>query len=461
MTNFQIPVKVGQKIELTIDSLAAGGEAVGKHEGYTIFVPGGAPGDRLKVEIIEAKKNYGRAKILEILAPSSERINPRCPSFPDCGGCQWQHLSYPAQLKWKKQIVIDSLTRIGGLSSDLVRDTLGMEDPWFYRNKIQYPFGLKGDQIIMGYFRQGTHQVIDLKECFIQHPYLTQIAYIVRDAVRRYKLSVYNEETHQGLLRHFIARLSFKTGEALLGLVINGHAIPYAGRMVEEIVRDVKKNLPARIVGFVQNINTKRGNVILGEKTEALFGENRLMEYLGGLRFQISIESFFQVNPLQAERLYKLVEDLSEVSKKEVVIDAYSGIGCIALWLAPLAREIYGIEEVLEAWEDAQSNAKLNKIKNVTFGCGKVEVLLPDLLKRGVKVEIIILDPPRQGCSPKAIEAVIKTQPKRIVYVSCNPATLARDLKVFTQSGYMVELVQPVDMFPQTFHVEAVATLHP
>ena len=354
-----------------------------------------------------------------------------------------------------------------GLAGIEVRRTWGMEEPWFYRNKIQFPIREQNNQLQMGYFKARTHEVVNIKECYIQDPFLTEIAQIARGIFKDRALSAYDEKTGKGILRHFIGRSGFKTNELLLGIVVNAKGLPSGFTVADEIKKQErlmhrlvarhdtypKFEQKMRIVGIVQNMNLARGNVILGKYNTTLFGTPALREKLGRFTFKINLLSFFQVNPIQAKKLYDLVKSYAELTGAETVVDAYAGIGTIAFWLADKAESVIGIEEREETVKDANQNVQLNKIMNVKMAAGMIEKVFPK------KADVVVLDPPRGGCSEKALEVVSKARPRRIIYVSCNPETLARDLKYLSQNGYQIEVVQPLDMFPQTNHVEVVVKL--
>lgn len=393
-------------------------------------------------------------------------MKPRCPYFGTCGGCQLQHLSYEEQLDRKTGMVREQVEK-EGLEGIKVEPTLGMEDPWFYRNKIQFPIRKQNNHLQMGYFRQRTHEVVNIKECYIQDPFLTEIAQIAREIFEERGLDAYDEKTGQGLLRHFVGRSGFQSGEMLLGIVINGKGIP-AGFSVADSIKKHEREMrrlvarhrdyprfekKPRIVGIVQNVNTARGNVIMGKNNTTLLGIPFLREKLDRFTFKLNLLSFFQVNPVQTIKLYNLVKKYAELTGSELLIDAYAGIGAIAFWLAGKAAEVTGIEQREEAVKDARQNIALNKLSNVKMEAGMIEKVFPK------KADVVILDPPRGGCSEQALKRVIKAGPKRIVYVSCNPESMARDLKILAESDYKIEVVTPVDMFPQTEHVEVVAKL--
>jgi 23S rRNA (uracil1939-C5)-methyltransferase len=392
-------------------------------------------------------------------------IKPRCPYFGSCGGCQLQHLAYGDQLLLKTGMVRERLDE-QGLAGVEVKPIMGMHDPWFYRNKIQFPIRSQNNRLQMGYFKQKTHEVVNIKECYIQDPFLTEIAQIARKVFEERELSAYDEKTGTGLLRHFIGRSGFRTNEILLGIVINGKGLPAGFTVADDIKRQErlmhrlatrhddypKLDKRPRIVGIVQNINTNRGNLILGKHNTKLLGSSFMRERLGKYNFRVHLPSFFQVNPIQAEKIYDLTKQYADLAGGEVVVDAYAGIGTIAFWLAKQAGSIIGIEEREEAVKDANENIKLNSMANITMKAGLIEKVFPKV------ADVVILDPPRGGCSERALESVVRSGARKIVYVSCNPETLARDLKILS-AHYKTEVVQPIDMFPQTNHVEAVAKL--
>jgi 23S rRNA (uracil1939-C5)-methyltransferase len=396
----------------------------------------------------------------------TKQIKPRCPYFGACGGCQMQDIHYEQQLEIKKEAVVNALLR-EGLSDVPVEPTLGMKNPWFYRNKVQLPIRQQNGRLQVGYFKRHSHEVVNIKECYIQDPCLTEIAQIAREVFEDRKLTAYNEESGEGLLRHFVGRSGFQTGEMLLGIVINGNKLPSAFTVADEIKKrerlmnrligrheDYPENIKKeRIAGMVLNNNLTRSNVILGKANTTLMGTPFFKEKLWKFTFNIRLHSFFQVNPAQAVRLYDLVVKYADLSGEETVIDAYAGIGAISFWLAGQAANVIGIEEVTEAVRDASDNIRLNQLSNVRMVNGQVEKVFPK------QAEVVILDPPRAGCSALALQKVVKARPGRIVYVSCNPQTLARDLKVLSDAGYRIEIVRPVDMFPQTDHVEVVVKL--
>lgn len=449
-----VPVRVGEKIVVQMNGLAHGGEGVGRVEGFTVFVPWAVPGDRVEAEVSEVKKNYARGRLLRVLEPSAYRIPERCPLANPCGGCQVQHIDYREQLRIKTRTVEEALRRIGKLEGVTVHPALGMADPWGYRNKAQFPVGIEDGRVVAGCYAAGTHRIVDVDECLIQHPASNRVLTKIKELAPRYGVKVYNEATGEGLLRHVLVRVSQKTGESMAVLVTNGRHIPKAREFATELMEAVPG-----LESVVQNINERRTNVVLGEDSRVIAGRATLTDYIGDLRFEISARSFFQVNPQQTEVLYGKAVEYAGLTGRETVIDAYCGIGTISLFLARRAARVYGIEVVPEAIEDARRNAWLNDVGNAEFLAGEVEEVLPDLAARGVRPDVVVVDPPRKGCEASVLETFVAMEPRRIVYVSCNPATMARDLAFLNERGYRPVEVQPVDMFPHTAHVECVVKL--
>jgi len=446
------PVRPGQEISVTVHGLGSSGEGVARYGGLTIFVPGGAPGDRLLARVQEVKRNYARAALVAVEEPSPDRVAPACPVAGECGGCQLQHIAYAAQLRLKRQQVVDALERLGKLSGVAVHPTLGMAEPWGYRNKAQFPVGFRSGRVIAGFFAPGTHRIIDIGRCEIQHPLGNRVLAEVKDLAGRFGVRIYDERSHTGVLRHVLARVGRGTGEAMAVLVTNGRDFPHG----EAIARELMARIP-EVVSVVQNINPARTNVVLGRESRVLAGRDSITDYIGDLRFSISPVSFFQVNPAQTEVLYGKALEYAGLTGTETVIDLYCGIGTISLFLARRSRAVIGIEWVEEAVADARENAARNGIANVRFIAGDAAVEMPRLAAEGVRADVIVLDPPRKGCDEPVLEALVRMAPRRVVYVSCNPASLARDLGRLAAMGYRTVEVQPVDMFPHTAHVECVA----
>ncbi|WP_372008654.1 23S rRNA (uracil(1939)-C(5))-methyltransferase RlmD [Paenibacillus chitinolyticus] len=630
-----LPVEKNGEYTAEIIGIGHDGEGVGRVEGFTLFVPGALPGERVRLKVLKLKKQYGYAKLLEVLESSPDRVGAPCPIYDKCGGCQLQHLDYTAQLKVKRQLVVDNLERIGKLkvakeadaeagnavgnaaslradtvggnttrtsegfnpadeeitvpegkvindealeskedaddtisgsglqplmdtefvdASDLLEDesdgslaggshgqdqtvdrdditkttgdniiggnisggntalgtgvatgtsfiddvskdigertlaagirstnlrrlesagplkqdreraseadgivvypTIGMSDPWRYRNKAQVPFGEEQGGLVGGFYAQGSHRIIDMETCLIQHANNDEVIAKVKEIGRGLGIRAYQEETHQGLLRHVVVKVGFRTGEIMVVLVTNGKEIPHA----EEWIEQIRAAIPG-VASICQNVNTGRTNVIFGATTRVLWGREVIYDYIGDVKFAISARSFFQVNPVQTEALYGKALEYAGLTGGETVVDAYCGIGTISLFLAKHAKKVYGVEIVPEAIEDAKRNAELNGIRNAEFAVGGAEDVLPEWQRAGVRPDVIVVDPPRKGCDERLLDTILQLRPERVVYVSCNASTLARDLRMLEDGGYRTVCVQPVDMFPHTVHVESVALM--
>jgi len=452
--NQEIPVKKNEDYEMNIENMGVNGEGIGRIDGFTVFVEGALPGERVKVKIVKVTKSFAYGKLLKIIQASGDRVEPPCPHAKRCGGCQLQHLSYESQLKFKTQLVKDALERIGKLEGVVVKDTLGMEHPWKYRNKAQYPVGLVKGKLAIGFFAPRSHDIINLEQCDIQHGINEKVIEIFRRFINTYNIPVYDEVNHKGIIRHILTKVGFKSRQLMVVVVTNGFELPRK----KELVDMLRKGIPS-INSIVQNINSAKTNVILGEKNITLWGQDYIVDAIGELKFKISPLSFFQINPVQTEILYGKALEYAALTGQERVIDAYCGIGTISLFLAKHASKVYGVEVVPQAIEDAKENARLNGIENVEFITGEAEEVIPRMARLGLKADVVVVDPPRKGCDQKLLDAVLEIAPKRIVYVSCNPATLARDLKYLSENQYQVLEVQPVDMFPQTVHVETIARI--
>ena len=432
---------------IKIHNLGSSGEGVGKLGELIIFVEGALPGEEILAEIVTRKKNYAVGKLIEVVKPSIERVKPFCPLYNDCGGCQLQHLSYSAQLNWKRQQVVDAVERIGKLNGVEIFETLGMENPLHYRNKMQFPVG-KNLQI--GCYARGSHKIIDTQACMIQNELNDKILNVVRNVAKKFQLQPYNEDTHKGFLRHVMGRIGFN-GEFMIVLVTATKNFPNEKNFVRALV----KELP-NVTSIQQNVQTFKNNVILGRDTKILFGKATIHDKIGNFTFNISARSFFQVNTVQAEILYKTALNFAELHGHETIIDAYCGTGTISLFMARKARKVIGIEVVSSAIADAKRNARENNIRNAEFMVGDAVKVLPRIFE---PADVVIVDPPRAGCDKKVLETFAGMNPEKIIYVSCNPATLARDLKILYELGYRTKKIQPVDMFPFTSHVESVAQI--
>lgn len=446
--------------EYILDIIAEGyeGEGIAKVEGYPIFINGALKGEKVKVKIVKVKKNYAYGKLEEIIESSIDRVEPKCSNFKRCGGCSIQHMNYKKQLDFKWERVKDCISKIGGLSRDLVKYPLGMEEnPYRYRNKVQLPIGKVNGEVVIGFYASRSHNIIDIESCLIQD----DVADKVRDITKKWIVKNNIEPATRdgefysdGILRHIMIRRGFKTGHVMVVLVSTTKEVPNIKEFIEEIsssITDVKS--------IVLNVNSKNTNVILGEECITLYGEDNIQDYIGEFKFNISPLSFFQVNPVQTEVLYNKALEYAGLSGNEVVFDAYCGTGTITLFLSQKAKNVYGVEIVEPAIINARENAKLNDVENVEFFVGKSEVIIPQLINDGIKADVIVVDPPRKGCDIKLLEAIGKTNVEKIVYVSCDPSTLGRDLKILDELGYKTIEVQPVDMFPQTSHVETVCLM--
>lgn len=435
--------------KILIHGLGTSGEGVGKLDGLTVFVEGALPGEEILAEIETRKKNYATARLVEVCKKSPERVEPFCSLYKECGGCQLQHLSYPAQLKWKRQQVVDAIERIGKLGGIEIPDTLGMENPLRYRNKMQFPVG-KNLQI--GCYARGSHKIIDTRSCFIQNAGNDKILAAVRKVAAKFNLQPYDEDTHKGFLRHVMGRVG-SDGELMIVLVTATKNFPNEKNFVRALIKELPE-----VTSIQQNIQTFRNNVILGRDTKILFGKPTIHDKIGRLKFNISARSFFQVNTAQAEILYKTALDFANLRGNETIIDAYCGTGTIGLFMARKARKVIGVEVLSSAISDAIKNARENKIRNTEFIVGDAVKILPRIFD-SVYAEVVIVDPPRAGCDKKVLETFAAMKPEKIIYVSCNPATLARDLKILDALGYGTKKIQPVDMFPFTSHVESVTQI--
>ncbi len=438
-----------------IVDIGQGGVGIGKYEGFTVFVDGGLIQDKIKVKITKSKKNYAVGDMVEIIEKSPFRVARKCSeSLRQCGGCQIQELDYQKQLDIKTNEVKQVISRIGKLDDVVVHDTLGMEHPFRYRNKAQFPIQKKDNMPVIGFYKKKSHDLISTDECIIQHEVNDKIIKIIKTYIRAYNVSIYDEKTHKGLLRHVVTKVGFTTGEVMIVLVANGKKLPY----LKELASVLKENIPG-FKTLVVNVNTQKTNVILGKENIVAYGDGMIRDYIGELVFEISPLSFFQVNPLQTEVLYNKALEYANLGENDTVFDIYCGIGTISLFLAQKAKKVYGIEIVEDAIKDAKRNAKINNMDNVEFYVGKAEEVVPKMYKEGKRANVVVVDPPRKGCDEKVLDTIISMQPDRVVYVSCNPSTLARDLAYLNERGYKCHEIQPVDMFPHSVHVECVVLM--
>ncbi len=443
-------MELNQKIKLTIHDLGNNGEGVGSFEGYTVFVEGALPGEEIEATVVQCKKRYGRAQLTSILKPSADRVKPPCPLFDRCGGCQIMHLSYEKQLEIKQKKVQEALHRIGKIMDVTVLPCQASPQAFNYRNKIQLPVRLKQNQIAIGLYARGSHDLIEIDHCLIHCGLGEEIYSQVSQLIKNSQLTIYDPISGEGELRHVLIKSAIHTEQVLVVLVTNGTA----SKELMRIAHEIKFYCP-KVKGVVQNINTRTDNVILGKYYQTFSGEISIYEKICGLTFKISPASFFQVNTKQAECLYNKALECANLQGTEVVLDAYCGVGTLSLIFAQKAKEVRGVECVAEAIDDARENAKTNHIQNVTFFCANAE----DYIKKQSAIDLLLLNPPRQGCHPTFIEKVGKLLPKTIIYISCDPATLARDLAMLYTYNYTIKMIQPFDMFPQTAHVECVVKL--
>lgn len=451
--------KKNQMVELNIDDIGNEGEGIGHIDGYALFLKDAVIGDRVRAKIIKTKKNYGFARVEEVLEPSKDRVDSKCPAARPCGGCTLQHLSYEKQLEYKFNKVKNCLERIGGLENieSKMEPIYGMDTPFYYRNKAQFPVGTdKEGNLVTGFYAGRTHTIIDCRHCVIQHPVNEQILRKVLDYMKENHISAYDEKKHQGLVRHIVTRVGFVTGEIMVCLVLNGSKRNLKNiNMLVDSLKEIKG-----MTSICVNINKEKTNRILGNKIEKVYGPSYIYDYIGNVKYQIGPLSFFQVNPRQTKVLYEKALEYAQLSGNETVWDLYCGIGTISLFLAQKARQVYGVEIVKEAIDDAKLNAKMNGFTNAEFFVGKAEKVLPEEYeKNGVYADVIVVDPPRKGCDGTLLETMVKMNPKRIVYVSCDPATLARDVKILEENQYEVKKVSVVDQFGHSGHVETVCLL--
>lgn len=430
------------------------GEGIAKIDGFTIFIPGAIKGEKVRILIVKVLSSHAFGKLLEILEASKYRQEADCSTYKRCGGCNLRHIKYEETLKMK-QNAVQSLVNKTLKNKLQVQETIGMDNPFHYRNKAQFPVGMdKNGEPVIGVFANRTHEVIPIEKCLIQNPKSEEIVKFILNFVKKEHISVYNEETRKGLFRHIVIKVGIKTGEIMCILVINGKTIPKE----EILIKNLVENFP-QIKTIVKNINTKNTNVILGQDNINVYGDGHIEDILGEYKFKISPLSFYQVNPIQVEKLYELGVKMAEISKEDTVFDLYCGIGTISIFMAKYAKKVYGVEIVEDAIKDAKENAKLNNATNTEFFAGDTEIVLDELInQKKVIPDIVMFDPPRKGLAKNSINNILNIKPKKIVYISCNPATLVRDLAEF-ESLYEVKSIVPVDMFPFTSHVEVCALL--
>lgn len=453
--NKLVPVKKNEVYNIEIGGMTHEGQGVGRIDNFTVFVDGAIKGEEVEIKLIKVNKNYAVGKLLKLIKASPDRIEPACKVYNRCGGCSLQHMNIKAALKFKTDMVIENIRRIGKLKDIVVHNTIGMENPFNYRNKAQYPVGKLKDELVVGFYAKKSHDIVDSPYCMIQHSVSDKAKLLVKTFLKENKISVYDEATGKGLVRHVMTRVGFNTGEVMVVLVLNGKSLPHRDKLVNLLTGEIPE-----IKSIVLNVNTANTNIILGARNIVIFGEENITDYIAKFRFKISPLSFFQVNPLQTEVLYNKALEYAGLTGEETVFDLYCGIGTISLFLSEKAKKVYGVEVVEEAIRDAKENAKLNDVNNVEFIVGEAERVIPDMYQKGLKADVVVVDPPRKGCDEVLLDTLVSMAPDRIVYVSCNPATLARDLGFLAERGFEVLEVQPVDMFPWSSHVETVTLLY-
>lgn len=447
-----------QEVEVVVNALGNEGEGVGHtQDGYTVFVKDALPGDVIRAKLMKCKKQYAFGRLVEILTPSKDRVEAVCEKARVCGGCQIQEIAYEKQLEFKADKVKGNLVRIGGVKNPPMESIIGMEDPWRYRNKAQFPIGrTKEGKIVAGFYAGRTHAIVPVpdNDCVLGREVNAKILGKVISHMETYDIEPYDEATGTGLVRHVLIRCGYSTDEIMVCLVVNGTKIPE-----EDALADSLMEIPG-MTSIMLNTNMDQTNVILGDQVRTIRGESYITDQIGDVKFCISPLSFYQVNPVQTEKLYRKALEYAGLTGKETVWDVYCGIGTISLFLAQKAKKVYGVEIVPDAIEDAKKNAALNGIHNVKFFVGKAEDVLPKQYeKHQIYADVIVVDPPRKGCEQAVLDTIIKMEPKRVVYVSCDSATLARDVKALTENGYVLKSVTPVDQFCHTAHVETVCLL--
>ncbi len=454
-TEHSIKLKPKQTFPLTIKRLGINGEGVGYFKKQVVFVPGALPGEEVVVEATKIHPKYAEAKLKKIRIKSPHRVKPLCPVYEQCGGCQLQHLAYNQQLKEKRDIIVQALERHTNLKLDTldIRETIGMDDPWGYRNKSSFQVAEKNGKLLAGLYGLNSHQLINIDQCAVQHSQTNEATATVKQILQDLRIPIYNEKTRKGVVRTIVTRVGVQTGELQVVLITSQKQLPKKELILEEI----HKRLP-NVKSIVQNINGEKTSLIFGEETFKLAGEDFIQETLGDLQFELSARTFFQLNPTQTLKLYHEVKKAAGLTGTEKVVDAYCGVGTIGLWLADQAAEVRGMDVIPESIEDAKKNAKRHRFTNTKYVPGKAEEVLPKWVKKGWKPDVVVVDPPRTGLDSQLIQTILQVQPEKLIYVSCNPSTLAKDIQSLS-SKFNVNYIQPVDMFPQTAHVECVSQI--
>lgn len=453
-------------VTVEITDIGVSGEGIGHVDGYTLFIKDAIIGDVVEAKVMKAKKNYGYARLMQVIQPSPDRVEPKCAYARKCGGCQIQEMSYERQLAFKEQKIRGNLERIGGFAEEeinrVMEPVVGMEHPFGYRNKAQFPFGTDREgNPITGFYAGRTHDIIANTDCALGVEQNQEILELILQYMKEYHIAAYDEKTGKGLLRHALIRYGFKTKEIMVCLVVNGKKLPHGEKLIEKLIK------LEGMTSITISPNTRRDNVIMGDSYETLWGQGYITDYIGNVKYQISPLSFYQVNPVQTEKLYGLALEYADLKGDETVWDLYCGIGTISLFLAQKAKQVYGVEIVPQAIDDARQNAQINAIENAEFFVGKAEEVLPEYYENYARehygenahADVIVVDPPRKGCDETLLETIVKMQPEKVVYVSCDSATLARDLKYLCANGYEMKIVRGVDQFPNTVHIETVCLL--
>lgn len=454
-TDQNIKIELNQTFPLTIKRLGINGEGVGYFKKQVVFVPGALPGEEVVVEATKINPKFAEAKIKKIRIKSPHRVLPLCPVYDQCGGCQLQHLKYDQQLKEKRDIIIQSLERHTKVDINKleIRETIGMEDPWGYRNKSSFQVKAIDGKVLAGLYGLNSHQLINIDECAVQHAQTNEATSEVKRILEELKIPIYNEKSRKGIIRTIVTRVGIQTGELQIVLITTQKELP----KVDVIIQEIQKRLP-KVKSIVQNINGQKTSLIFGDETLPLAGEDFIQETLGDLQFELSARTFFQLNPVQTVKLYNEVKKAAGLTGQEKVLDAYCGVGTIGLWLADQAAEVRGMDVITESIEDAKKNAKRHGFTNTKYVPGKAEEVLPKWVKKGWKPDVIVVDPPRTGLEGQLIQTILQAEPKKLIYISCNPSTLAKDIQNLSVK-YEVKYIQPVDMFPHTAHVECCSLL--
>jgi len=447
-------IEIGQIKEVNIIDVNHMGQGVSRIDDFVVFINNAIEGDVVEIEIIEVKKNFAVGKLLKIIKKSENRINAPCQYFSQCGGCQLMYIDYKAQLEYKKNRVLNELRRaFVNTEGVTINDTIGMEEPFRYRNKTAFSVIKKNNKIIVGPYEQGTYNTVNINSCMLQTKEADEVVSILKNLLIKYKVEPYDKRTRRGTIRNIVLR-SNKQNEIMLILVTSSEIFPNKELIVKELTTQVKE-----IKTVVQNINSKYTNIIMGYKNIVLFGDGTIKDTIGELTFTISPDTFFQINQIQTQKLYEKAIEYASLNKDDICFDIYCGIGTISLMVAKYVKKVYGVEIVVQSIINAKENAKLNNIENAEFLSGKAEEILPMLYKRNINADVIIVDPPRKGCEKEVIDTIINMASKKVVYVSCNPSTLSRDIKLLEDGGYKLKEVQPVDQFPWSTHVETVCLL--